>query len=72
MKLSVSLPEEDVRLLDEHVRAAGLQGRSAALHEAIQLLRYSKLEEDYADAWSEWESSDDAAAWDSATGDGVS
>lgn len=72
MKISVSLPEEDVRLLDEHVRASGLRSRSAALHEAIRLLRYSRLERDYADAWTEWESSGDRAAWENTAGDGLS
>ena len=39
MKLSVSLPEEDVAALDAYARAAGLPSRSAALHHAIRLLR---------------------------------
>jgi len=72
MKISVSLPEEDVRLLDEHVRAAGLPSRSAALHEAIRLLRYAILERDYADAWTEWELAGDRAAWENTVGDGLS
>ena len=53
MKLSVSLPDEDVAVLDEYVRAAGLTSRSAALRHAIRLLRYPDLEKDYAAAWDE-------------------
>ena len=51
MKLSVSLPEEDVAALDAYARAAGLKSRSAAVLCAIRLLRYPDLEDDYAAAW---------------------
>ncbi len=71
MKLSVSLSEADVALLDEHARSAGLRSRSAALHVAIGLLRGRGLERDYADAWSEWESSDSGQLWESTAGDGL-
>ena len=63
MKLSVSLPDEDVAVLDEFVRAAGLSSRSAALHHAVRTLRLPGLEQDYEVAWSEWEASGDHAAW---------
>ena len=53
VKLSVSLSEEDVLLLDEYARTAGLPSRSAALQHAVRLLRYSDLDEDYAAAWEE-------------------
>jgi len=72
MKLSVSLPEEDVAVLDEHARKAGLQSRSAAIHQAIRLLRQSGLEEDYAAAWEDWERSGDRDLWETAAGDGLS
>lgn len=66
MKISVSLPEEDVRFLDE-------QGtnRSATLHEAVALLRDRQLAEQYAEAFSEWTDSPDAELWDAATPDGL-
>lgn len=63
MKLSVSLPEEDVAALDDYVRTAGLRSRSAALRHAIRMLRHTDLEEEYAAAWHEWSSSGDEAAW---------
>jgi Arc/MetJ-type ribon-helix-helix transcriptional regulator len=63
MKLSVSLPDEDVALLDEYARNAGLRSRSAALHHAVRMLRLPDLEQDYEAAWQEWEASGDQAAW---------
>ena len=71
MKISVSLTEEDVRLLDEHAQRAGLPSRSAAVHDAVRLLRQVELEVDYSDAWAEWESSADREAWASSDGDGL-
>ena len=72
MKLSVSLPDEDVAALDEHARKAGLPSRSAAVHQAIRLLRQAELEEDYAAAWEEWDSSGERELWESAVDDGLS
>ena len=71
MKLSVSLPEEDVAILDEFVRTAGLPSRSAALHHAVRMLRLPELEQDYEAAWDEWLASGDDAAWSVTTADGV-
>ncbi len=50
MKLSVSLPDQDVALLDKYVRSAGLPSRSAAVRHAVRLLRHPDLEQDYAAA----------------------
>jgi Arc/MetJ-type ribon-helix-helix transcriptional regulator len=71
MKLSVSLPEEDVAILDEFARTAGLPSRSAALHHAVRMLRLPELEHDYEAAWQEWEASGDQAAWDVTAADGI-
>ncbi|MCZ3387535.1 MAG: ribbon-helix-helix domain-containing protein [Actinomycetia bacterium] len=71
MKLSVSLPAEDVELLDEFVRNAGLPSRSAALHHAVRMLRLPNLEQDYEAAWQEWEASGDQAAWGVTAADGI-
>lgn len=71
MKLSVSLPDEDVTALDAYARAAGLKSRSAAVHHAIGLLRSPDLEDDYTAAWDEWEASGDAAAWEATAADGL-
>lgn len=71
MKLSVSLTEDDVVLLDDYARTAGLPSRSAALQQAVRQLRHADLEQDYATAWQEWESSGEPAAWEGAVGDGL-
>lgn len=71
MKLSVSLPDEDVAILDEFARTAGLPSRSAALHHAVRMLRLPDLEQDYETAWQEWEASDDQAAWSVTAADGI-
>jgi Arc/MetJ-type ribon-helix-helix transcriptional regulator len=70
MKLSVSLSEEDVRVLDAYVKQAGLPSRSAAVQRAIRMLRYPALEEDYGNAWAEWSTPGEAGVWEEATDDG--
>jgi Arc/MetJ-type ribon-helix-helix transcriptional regulator len=72
MKLSVSLRDEDVAVLDEYVRSSGLKSRSAALQQAIRLLRHPDLEADYATAWAEWETSGEQEAWKGTAVDGLS
>jgi Arc/MetJ-type ribon-helix-helix transcriptional regulator len=71
MKLSVSLSEEDVAVLDEYARTAGLTSRSAALQHAVRLLRHDDLERDYAAAWEAWETSGARQAWEEAMDDGL-
>ncbi len=72
MKISVSLPNEDVEFLDEYAQTQGYQSRSAVVHKAVRLLRSAKLGQAYEDAWQEWEDSGDAEVWDVAVGDGLS
>lgn len=71
MKLSVSLPDEDVEYLDTYAQVQGLDSRSAALQKAVRLLRASELGAAYEDAWTEWSDSDEADLWESATADGL-
>ncbi|MGB8380549.1 MAG: ribbon-helix-helix domain-containing protein [Dermatophilaceae bacterium] len=71
MKVSVSLSEDEVAALDKYARAAGLPSRSAAVQHAIRLLGDPELEDAYAAAWEEWESSGDAADWDATAADGL-
>ena len=71
MKVSVSLPDDDVEYLDAYVRTQGLESRSAALHRAVHLLRASELGAAYEDAWAEWAASPDSERWDAATADGL-
>ena len=71
MKVSVSLPGEDVQYLDDYAKEQGLESRSAALHRAIRLLRTAELGATYEAAWTEWETQGDAGLWESTTSDGV-
>jgi Arc/MetJ-type ribon-helix-helix transcriptional regulator len=70
MKLSVSLSDEDVRVLDAYVKRAGLPSRSAAVQRAIRMLRYPALEGDYGNAWAEWSTGGEDDVWEDATDDG--
>lgn len=71
MKISISLPEADIVALDEYTRVSGLRSRSAAVQHAIRLLQHTDLEQDYAAAWDEWESSGERAAWETTIADGL-
>jgi Arc/MetJ-type ribon-helix-helix transcriptional regulator len=71
MKLSVSLPTEDVEFLDKYARTQGYDSRSAVVHRAVRLLRSTELGEAYADAWKEWFQSDEDSTWNVAVGDGL-
>ncbi len=71
MKVSVSLPDDDVDFLDAYARAQGYGSRSAVVHKAVELLRVGQLSSAYEDAWNTWSDSDDAAAWDAASADGL-
>ncbi len=71
MKLSVSLPDGDVEYLDTYARTQGHRSRSAVLHKAIRALRATELGSAYEDAWDDWESTGEAAAWESTTDDGL-
>ena len=71
MKLSVSLPDEDVEFLDAYARSAGVESRSAVVHKAVRLLRTSELGASYEAAWREWDDAGTATDWDAAVGDGL-
>ena len=71
MKVSVSLPGEDVEFLDAYAREQGLESRSAALHRAVRLLRTAELGGTYEAAWNEWMTEGEAELWESTAGDGV-
>jgi Arc/MetJ-type ribon-helix-helix transcriptional regulator len=71
MKVSVSLPDDDVDFLDSYADSQGFASRSAVVHKAVRLLRASELGPAYEDAWDEW-SKEDADAWESTAKDGLS
>ena len=72
MKVSVSLPDEDLAYIDEYVGRTGAPSRSSVLHRAVALLRMSELEGAYESAWEEWQSADIRQLWDLTVGDGLS
>jgi len=71
MKVSVSLPGEDVRFLDDYAREQGLESRSAALHRAVRLLRTAELGAAYESAWEQWTAASDSDLWEPTVGDGL-
>ena len=70
MKLSVSLPDEDVAFLDAYAASQGIESRSAVLHKAVRALRASELGTAYEAAWGEWNAGE-AEAWEAAIADGI-
>jgi Arc/MetJ-type ribon-helix-helix transcriptional regulator len=71
MKLSVSLPDDDVEFIDRYAREHAVGSRSGVVQRALSLLRANELGEDYAAASDEWESSE-AEVWEETAADGLS
>ena len=71
MKISVSLPEDDVDFLDAYARSQGIASRSAVMHKAVGLLRAGNLGDAYEEAFGAWVAEGDAEAWDSVAADGL-
>lgn len=74
MKLSVSLPAEDVEFVDSYVERTGEPSRSSVIHRAIELLRADELEDEYTSAFDEWadaEAGEMSTAWDRTSADGL-
>ena len=71
VKISVSLPDEDVRFIDAYGAQADVPSRSAVIHKALALLRSADLEAAYASSWDEWSHSEDAELWDATVADGL-
>lgn len=70
MKISVSLPDDDLSYLDAQTESGAFASRSAAIHAGIRALRDADAADAYTRAWDEWQN-DDGAAWDATLGDGV-
>jgi Arc/MetJ-type ribon-helix-helix transcriptional regulator len=71
MKVSISLPDDDVAFLDAYALTQGIESRSAVVHQAVRLLRASELGEAYEAAFTSWQDEGQAAAWDSVAADGL-
>jgi Arc/MetJ-type ribon-helix-helix transcriptional regulator len=72
MKVSISLPDDDVDFLDQYAMNHGMGSRSAAVHKAVRLLRASGLGAAYEEAWADWETSGDDHVWEATVSDGLS
>ena len=71
MKLSVSVPDDDIAFLDRYASERNLRSRSAAVQAAIGSLRVNGLGDSYAEAWAEWDEGGDAELWETTTEDGL-
>lgn len=66
-KVSLSLSEEDVAFLDTEALSGRYASRSAAVQDAVRLLRESRLADAYAEAYAEGHDPE----WDTADADGL-
>jgi Arc/MetJ-type ribon-helix-helix transcriptional regulator len=71
MKVSVSLPGEDIQFLDAYAHERGLDSRSAAVHRAVRLLRTAELGADYEAAFGESSAGGEADPWAVTNDDGL-
>jgi len=71
VRISVSLPQDDVAFLDDYAIAHEYRSRSAVVHRAIRALRLGELHDAYGDSWTEWNTSGEADSWAAVGGDGV-
>lgn len=70
MKVSVSLKEQDLEFIDQYSEENALT-RSAAIQEAIKLLRNVDLAKQYEAEFSDPAWQEEAALWDVTVGDGL-
>ncbi|GGD90640.1 ribbon-helix-helix domain-containing protein [Microbacterium murale] len=66
-KVSLSLSEADLAFLDAEAMNGRYGSRSAAVQDAVRLLRESRLADAYAEAYAEGYDED----WDLSSGDGL-
>jgi Arc/MetJ-type ribon-helix-helix transcriptional regulator len=71
MKVSVSLPDDDVEFLDAYAQAHAFSSRSAVVQRAIRTLRLEELPDAYREAWEEWRTTGESTVWDETAGDGL-
>ena len=70
MKVSISLPDEDLEFLDNYARSNDVASRSGAVQRAIRLLRASELSQSYTEAFEQCDD-DVSELWDKAVADGL-
>lgn len=69
VKVSVSIPEDDLSFIDQYASEHDVESRSAVVQRAVSLLRASELGQDYAEAWAEWDDGD-GPGWESVVAGG--
>lgn len=67
IKISLSLDEEDAAFLDGETLSGRYPSRSAAIQDAVRMLRESRLADAYAEAYAEGHDEE----WDVAVEDGI-
>ncbi len=71
MKLSISLSPVEVEFLDGYAQQHGVGSRSAAVQQAIRVLRAAELGAAYEMAWAEWAEDGTSSDWDAVVADGL-
>lgn len=71
MKVSVSIPDDDLAYVQTQVASGRYPTRSAVMHAAIRSLRTRDLEAQYAEAARDWRESGEEAVWDVTNADGL-
>ena len=71
MKVSISLPDDDVAFLDRFADREGYPSRSSVVHRAVRLLKSTELSGAYESAWSDWASDGESELWDAVVTDGL-
>ncbi|MCY3621386.1 MAG: ribbon-helix-helix domain-containing protein [Gammaproteobacteria bacterium] len=70
MKLSISLPTEEIAFMDGYARSQGIKSRSGVIKAALRNLRTSELSDSYASAWRDFDEEEDRV-WDRSSSDGL-
>ena len=71
MRIRLSLPDDDLAFIDDHVARHPGSSRASAIRDAIQLLREEELGEEYRAAFDEWHESGEDRLWNTVSGDGI-
>ena len=70
-KLSISVDAGLATFIERYRQSHGVSSKSAVVERALTLLREAELGEQYAEAYREWEGSEDAELWEQTVGDGI-
>jgi Arc/MetJ-type ribon-helix-helix transcriptional regulator len=70
-KVSISVPQDIARFVEEYQESHELPSRSEVFVEAVRVLRERELAEAYKAASAEWDNSEDSKLWEQTTGDGL-